>query len=70
MFLVYPLRTGVMRRRRLTTLPNPLLYAFMAFFEFIHTCEVEINKMTTQILLNVEIIFTQGLHNSNWLISG
>ena len=33
----------------------------MAFLEFIHTREVEINKMTTQILLNVDVIFTQGL---------
>ena len=45
-FLVYPLRTGVMGRRRLITLPDPFLYAFMALLKFMHTREVEINKMT------------------------
>ena len=36
----------------------------------IHTREVGINKMTTQILLDVDVLCTQGPHTSNRLISG
>ena len=48
---------------------TPSLYAFIAFLEFIHTREVEINKMTTQILLNVDVIFTQGPAILFWLLA-
>ena len=42
----------------------------MAFVKFLNTREVEMNKMTAQILVSVNVLFTQGLHTSNWLISG
>ena len=42
----------------------------MAFLKLMHTRKVEMNKMTTQILISVNVLFTQDLYTSNRLISG